>query len=221
MADSVRSLLPTGGVAPRVKKAEFLKSSANVSQCPQDSKPEFALVGRSNVGKSSLINLLTNRRTLAETSKRPGKTQLINHFVINDSWYLVDLPGYGFAVAPTKVRTTWNDFTKEYFLKRSNLITVLLLVDASIPPQPADLECADWLGQHEIPVTVVFTKCDRRKKAKNGGRPPAENIREFEAALGESYAELPPRVMTSSVTGMGRDALLLHMAQLRKFWAAR
>ncbi|CAI7747851.1 unnamed protein product [Closterium sp. NIES-54] len=167
-------VLPPGRQAPRVKSAVFVKSSSSVAQCPKDTKiPEFAVIGRSNVGKSSLINMLTNHKGLAQTSKKPGKTQLINHFLINDSWYLVDLPGYGYAVAPNAIRTEWNAFTKAYFTSRTNLLTVLLLVDATIPPQAIDVECADWLGRNKIPLTVVFTKCDRQKKARRNGVDPS------------------------------------------------
>ncbi|CAI5964016.1 unnamed protein product [Closterium sp. NIES-64] len=253
-------VLPPGRQAPRVKSAVFVKSSSSVAQCPKDTKiPEFAVIGRSNVGKSSLINMLTNHKGLAQTSKKPGKTQLINHFLINDSWYLVDLPGYGYAVAPNAIRTEWNAFTKAYFTSRTNLLTVLLLVDATIPPQAIDVECADWLGRNKtpltvIPLTVVFTKCDqqekawrkgcdRQKKARRNGRPPAVNAALFRAELAECYAELPPWVMTSAVTGEGKDALswlecyaelllwvmtsavtaegkdvLSHLVQLRGYW---
>lgn len=211
--------LPSGSLT-RVKKAEFVKSSPDVDECPNDvtSRPEFAVIGRSNVGKSSLINMLVSRRDLAQTSKKPGKTQLINHFIINDSWYLVDLPGYGYAKAAQSRRAVWNEFTKKYFLERKNLVAVLLLVDASIPPQGSDFECADWFGRNQIPVTIVFTKCDRRKKAKNGGKPPHENAQIFMTELKEYYDELPPYIMTSSETSMGKDELLVHIAQLRNFW---
>ncbi|BBN18427.1 GTP-binding protein [Marchantia polymorpha subsp. ruderalis] len=201
-----------------VKSAEFIKSSPKESECPKDGLPEFALVGRSNVGKSSLINALVNRKELAQTSKRPGKTQLINHFRINNNWYLVDLPGYGYAKAPTAVRTDWNEFTKDYFLHRKTLVSVLLLVDGSIPPLKIDLDCADWLGRNKIPVTIVFTKCDRRKKRKNGGRAPAENVRDFEKQLQDSFDQSPPWIMTSSATGQGKDELLQHITRLRDYW---
>ncbi|XP_024371218.1 uncharacterized protein [Physcomitrium patens] len=202
-----------------VKSAEFIKSSSKESECPSEGYPEFALVGRSNVGKSSLINSLVLRKELAQTSKKPGKTQLINHFLINKKWYLVDLPGYGFAKAPTAVRTDWNEFTKDYFLQRETLACVLLLVDASIEPQQIDLDCVDWLGRNKIPVTIVFTKCDRKKKKKNGGRKPQENIEDFLDRLKPLYDEIPPWVMTSSATNQGREELLRHIAQLRIFWA--
>ncbi|KAL3688824.1 hypothetical protein R1sor_015133 [Riccia sorocarpa] len=201
-----------------VKSAEFVKSSPKEAECPKDGLPEFAVVGRSNVGKSSLINVLVNRKELAQTSKKPGKTQLINHYRINNSWYLVDLPGYGFAKAPTTVRTEWNEFTKGYFLSRKTLVSVLLLVDGSIPPLKIDLDCADWLGRNKIPLTIVFTKCDRRKKKKNGGRPPEENVRDFEKQMRESFDQSPPWIMTSSSTGQGKDELLQHVARLRDYW---
>lgn len=201
-----------------IEQAEFIKSSSRVEECPMDGYPEFALVGRSNVGKSSLVNSLVRRKQLAMTSKKPGKTQLINHFLINNSWYLVDLPGYGYAIAPQAVRTEWNAFTKDYFLNRKTLVCVLLLVDASIPAKKIDIECATWLGQNEIPMAFVFTKCDKRKKKKNGNKRPEENIYDFQNLIREFYKETPPWIMTSSVTNQGRDELLLHIAQLKNYW---
>ncbi|KAL6980123.1 hypothetical protein U1Q18_021772 [Sarracenia purpurea var. burkii] len=134
----------------QISQAEFVKSSVKTEDCPSDGLPEFALVGRSNVGKSSLLNSLVRRKRLALTSKKPGKTQCINHFRINDSWYLVDLPGYGFAAAPHELRTDWDKFTKDYFLNRSTLVSVFLLIDASIPVKKIDLEYASWLGQNQV-----------------------------------------------------------------------
>lgn len=203
-----------------VKSADFIKSSSKESECPGEGYPEIALVGRSNVGKSSLINSLVRRKELAQTSKKPGKTQLINHYLINKKWYLVDLPGYGFAKAPTAIRTDWNEFTKDYFLKRETLVCVLLLVDSSIDPQQIDIDCIDWLGRNKVPLTIVFTKCDRKKKKKNGGRKPEENIKDFLERLKPLFAETPPWVMTSSETNQGREELLRHIAQLRIFWAS-
>lgn len=202
----------------QVINAEFVKSSAKTEDCPADGLPEFALVGRSNVGKSSLLNSLVRRKKLALTSKKPGKTQLINHFRINDSWYLVDLPGYGFAAAPGEVRTEWDRFTKNYFLQRSTLVSVFLLIDASIPAKKIDLEYASWLGQNKVPMTLVFTKCDKRKKKKNGGKRPEENVQDFQELIREFFVAAPPWIMTSSVTNQGRDEILLHMAQLRNYW---
>lgn len=203
----------------RVKVAEFVKSSPSAAECPSLKLPEFAMVGRSNVGKSSLINSLVQRKDLAQTSKKPGKTQLINHFIINKSWYLVDLPGYGYAKVPASVRATWDGFTKEFFLQSKSLVCVMLLVDASIPPQQVDLEYAHWLRENKVPMTIVFTKCDRKKKKKNGGRKPVENIRDFLKSLKEKLEKLPPWIMTSCVTNQGKDGLLLHMAQLRNYWS--
>ncbi|PKI36923.1 hypothetical protein CRG98_042680 [Punica granatum] len=202
----------------QVAEAEFVKSSVRTEDCPSDGLPEFALVGRSNVGKSSLLNSLVRRRKLALTSKKPGKTQCINHFRINDSWYLVDLPGYGYAVAPQELRTDWGKFTKGYFLNRSTLVSVFLLIDASIPAKKIDLEYASWLGENQIPMTLVFTKCDKRKKKKNGGKRPEENVSDFQELIRGFFQTAPPWIMTSSVTNQGRDEILLHMAQLRNYW---
>ncbi|KAK9208040.1 hypothetical protein WN944_000393 [Citrus x changshan-huyou] len=202
----------------QVAQAEFVKSSVRTEDCPSDGLPEFALVGRSNVGKSSLLNSLVRRKKLALTSKTPGKTQCINHFRINDSWYLVDLPGYGYAAAPRELRTDWGKFTKDYFLNRSTLVSVFLLIDASIPAKPIDLEYASWLGQNQIPMTLVFTKCDKRKKKKNGGKRPEENVNDFQELIQGFFQTAPPWIMTSSVTNQGRDEILLHMAQLRNYW---
>ncbi|KAK6140945.1 hypothetical protein DH2020_025308 [Rehmannia glutinosa] len=233
-----------------VVNAEFVKSSVKTEDCPSDGIPEFALVGRSNVGKSSLLNSLVRRKRLALTSKKPGikhflfrlgfeistfrsegtkvlfiprckkkgKTQCINHFRINDSWYLVDLPGYGYAAAPHEVRTDWAKFTKDYFLNRPNLVSVFLLIDASIPAKKIDLEYASWLGQNQIPMTLVFTKCDKRKKKKNGGKRPEENVQDFQELIRGFFQTAPPWIMTSSVTNQGRDEILLHMSQLRNYW---
>ncbi|KAF3446454.1 hypothetical protein FNV43_RR11633 [Rhamnella rubrinervis] len=202
----------------QVVEAEFVKSSVRTEDCPSDGLPEFALVGRSNVGKSSLLNSLVRRKRLALTSKKPGKTQCINHFRINNNWYLVDLPGYGYAAAPQELRTDWIKFTKDYFLNRSTLVSVFLLIDASIPAKSIDLEYASWLGQNQIPMTLVFTKCDKRKKKKNGGKRPEENVNDFQELVRGFFKTAPPWIMTSSVTNQGRDEILLHMAQLRNYW---
>ncbi|KAA0045762.1 GTP-binding protein [Cucumis melo var. makuwa] len=200
----------------RVKEVEFVKSSGRARDCPKDNKPEFAILGRSNVGKSSLINALVRKKEVALTSKKPGKTQLINHFLVNKSWYIVDLPGYGFAKASETARMDWSSFTKGYFMNRDTLVAVLLLIDASVPPQKIDLDCANWLGRNNIPMTFVFTKCDKMKVSK--GKRPDENIREFQQLIRQNYKVHPSWIMTSSVTGLGRDELLLHMSQLRNYW---
>nr|GMD24617.1 GTP-binding protein At2g22870 [Ipomoea batatas] len=172
----------------KVNTVEFVKSSNQVKDCPKDHRPEFAVV---------------------------GKTRLINHFLVNKSWYIVDLPGYGFANAPEAAKMDWFSFTKGYFLNRETLVSVLLLVDASVPPQKIDLDCANWLGRSKIPMTFVFTKCD---KMKGGKTKPDENIREFQELIRQNYKHIPPWILTSSVTGLGRDGLLLHMSQLRNYW---
>ncbi|KAG7942549.1 hypothetical protein I3843_16G109000 [Carya illinoinensis] len=139
----------------RIKEVEFVKSSGRAKDCPKDDRPEFAILGRSNVGKSSLINALVHKKEVALTSKKPGKTQLINHLLVNKSWYIVDLPGYGFAKAPDASRMDWSSFTKGYFLNRDTLVAVLL-IDASVPPQKIDLDCANWLGRNNIRFAVVL-----------------------------------------------------------------
>ncbi|XP_050208310.1 GTP-binding protein At2g22870 [Mercurialis annua] len=200
----------------QIKEVEFVKSSSRARDCPRDDRPEFAILGRSNVGKSSLINAMVRKKEVALTSKKPGKTQLINHFLVNKSWYIVDLPGYGFAKVPNSAQTDWSAFTKGYFLNRETLVAVLLLIDASVPPQKIDLDCADWLGRNNIPMTFVFTKCDKMKGGK--GTRPDDNIRSFQELIKQNYREHPPWIMTSSVTNLGRDELLLHMSQLRNYW---
>jgi GTP-binding protein len=201
----------------KVQSADFIKSSVRVDDCPPAVYPEFAVIGRSNVGKSSLINMLTGRNSLAMVSKTPGKTKCINHFLINKSWYLVDLPGYGYARTSKANVMGWNKFTREYFGERETLVTVLLLVDASIPPMELDLACACWFAESEIPYSIVYTKLDKKKK----GCPPSdENIAEFERRLSEKWdsSMLPPTIRTSSKNGKGKAELLNHIAQLRALW---
>ncbi|KAM3341279.1 GTP-binding protein [Capsicum galapagoense] len=201
----------------KIKEVEFVKSSNKVKDCPRnEERGEFAMLGRSNVGKSSLINALVKKKEVALTSKKPGKTQLINHFLVNKSWYIVDLPGYGFANASEAARMDWSSFTKGYFLNRDTLVSVLLLIDASVPPQKIDLDCANWLGRNNIPITFVFTKCDKMKGGK--AKRPDQNIRDFVEFIRQNYKHQPPWIMTSSVSGLGRDELLLHMSQLRNYW---
>jgi len=209
------SLETAAGERFRVKTAEFVKSSVKLEQCPPPTLPEFAVVGRSNVGKSSLINAITNRKKLALVSKTPGKTVCINHFIINKEWYLVDLPGYGYAKRSKTERFEWLDFTKDYFLNRETLANVLLLVDCSIPPQQIDVDCADWLGENQVPLSIVFTKCDKRKKKTPSH---TENIATFREMMKESWENMPPMLVTSSIKGTGKRELLAHIGRVRGYW---
>lgn len=196
----------------RVTSAEFIKSSVSVQSCPPPIYPEFAVIGRSNVGKSSLINLLTGRNSLAMVSKTPGKTKCINHFFISKSWYLVDLPGYSYAKTSRENIVAWNKFTRDYFANRETLVNVFLLVDASIPPMEIDINCAAWFGESEIPFTIVYTKLDKKKK---DCPPSEENIAAFEEKLLEHFEELPRSIKTSSKAGLGKNDLLNFIAKMR------
>ncbi|GLC37836.1 hypothetical protein PLESTB_001481600 [Pleodorina starrii] len=198
----------------KVKTAEYLKSSVAVADCPPPRFAEFAVIGRSNVGKSSLINMLTGRKDLALVSKQPGKTKCINHFLINGSWYLVDLPGYGFAKVGLQGRQQFDAFTREYFKTRPNLAMVFMLVDASIPPQKIDVEYANWLTDNEVPFTLVFTKADKRRKGVPASAKDS-HVTAFKRALLRDLAFLPPSILTSAAKGLGRGEMLNFMAGLR------
>jgi len=203
-------------VNSRVTKSAFTKSSSAVKDCPAGHVPEFAVIGRSNVGKSSLINCLTGNDKLAKVSKTPGMTKLINHFLINDSWYLVDLPGYGFAKTASKdSRSEWLAFTKDYFIKRDALAHVLLLLDGSLPPQQVDVDCVNWLAECEVPFAIVFTKMDHRKKDSPS---PAQNVRAFKRMLINDWEELPWCFETSGKTGMGKSELLGYIASINEMY---
>ncbi|MGR3811154.1 ribosome biogenesis GTP-binding protein YihA/YsxC [Jiulongibacter sp. NS-SX5] len=184
-------------------KAEFVKSAPRVEDCPKPIHPEYAFIGRSNVGKSSLINMLTGNKKLAKTSSTPGKTQLINHFLIEDHWYLVDLPGYGFAKVPLKEKAKWEKMTWDYLEQRENLLYVFVLIDSRIPPQKIDIEFVNKLGEKEIPIKIIFTKWDKVKPMKG-----QKNINDFKMALAERWAILPEHYITSSEKGMGRLEVL-------------
>ncbi|MBR4738907.1 MAG: YihA family ribosome biogenesis GTP-binding protein [Bacteroidales bacterium] len=186
-----------------IKSAQFAVSSPSWRKCPDDGRPEYAFIGRSNVGKSSLINMLTGVKGLAKTSGRPGKTQLINHFIINNEWYLVDLPGYGYARTSKSTRAQFSQMIREYFLHRESLVNTYVLVDSRIPPQRIDLEFINFLGQNGVPLTLVFTKTDKEKQREVTG-----NIKLMKQELAQVWEELPPMLLTSALTGYGRDALL-------------
>jgi GTP-binding protein len=187
----------------KISSAVFSISSPDYRKCPSDGRPEYAFIGRSNVGKSSLINMLTGVKGLAKTSGRPGKTQLINHFLINSEWYLVDLPGYGYARTSKASREKWGTMMREYFLHREELTNVFVLIDSRIPPQRIDLEFINFLGENGIPLSLVFTKADKESQ-----REVQANMKAMKKALSEMWEELPPIFLTSSLNGMGRDAVL-------------
>ena len=186
-----------------IKKAEFTLSAPRESMCPQDNKPEYAFIGRSNVGKSSLINMLTNNKKLAKTSATPGKTLLINHFIINNEWYLVDLPGYGFAKRSKKEVQKLEQMINGYILQRQQLVNLFVLVDVRLEAQKIDLEFIEWLGQSSVPFAIVFTKADKLSAAKV-----TQNVEAYKKVLSETWEELPPIFVTSSEKKQGRDEIL-------------
>ena len=189
-----------------IKSAEFVISNSQVSKCPTTGLPEYAFIGRSNVGKSSLINMLTGKKGLAMTSQKPGKTQLINHFIINDAWYLVDLPGYGYARLSKDGREKLKKMIEDYTLERKELICLFVLVDSRHEPQKIDLEFIQWLGEEGVPFAIVFTKADKLTKGRL-----AANLEAYKARLLEEWEELPPIFVTSSEQQLGRDELLSYI----------
>lgn len=186
-----------------IKSAEYTISSARVDQCPQGDLPEFAFIGRSNVGKSSLINMLTGKTHLAKTSATPGKTVLINHFLINGNWYLVDLPGYGYARRGMGQREQFQQMISSYILRRPQMMNLFLLIDSRHEPQRIDLEFIEWLGENGIPFGIVFTKADKMSRGKL-----AANIKLYLNTLSKQWEELPPYFITSSETRQGREEVL-------------
>lgn len=194
-----------------IKKAEFVVSAPMVSMCPQDTKPEYAFIGRSNVGKSSLINMLTNHKGLAKTSATPGKTLLINHFIINNEWYLVDLPGYGYAQRSKKEIQRLDQMIRGYILQRHQLVNVFVLADVRLQPQKIDLEFFQWLGESSIPFSIVFTKADKLSASKV-----KTNIEAYKKVLLETWEELPPLFVTSAQDKQGRDELLDYIESINR-----
>ena len=186
-----------------IKTATFLQSNTDPSRLPKADKPEYAFIGRSNVGKSSLINMLTNNSKLAKVSAKPGKTITINHFIINDEWYLVDLPGYGFAKRSKKDREQWKKMLDAYILGRRNLVTTFVLVDSRIKPQKIDLDFISKLGENQVPFAIIFTKTDKLGKVQL-----AANIEVYKNTLLEEWEELPPMIVSSSETSLGKDEIL-------------
>ena len=186
-----------------IKKAEFTLSAPMVSMCPKDTKPEYAFIGRSNVGKSSLINMLTNNKKLAKTSSTPGKTLLINHFIINNEWYLVDLPGYGYAKRSKKEIIKLEQMIRGYILQREQLVNVFVLIDIRLEAQKIDLEFIQWLGESSVPFALIFTKADKLTAAKVRA-----SVEAYKKVLLETWEELPPIFVTSSENKQGRDEVL-------------
>lgn len=187
----------------KINTARFLCSSQKLNQCPQDALPEFAFIGRSNVGKSSLINMLTNNAALAKVSSSPGKTRLINHFLINGQWYLVDLPGYGYARVSKSQRGEFSALIRNYVLRRENMALLFVLIDSRLEPQRIDLDFIAMLGENGVPFAIVFTKCD-----KQSANLTASNVARFRRTLLETWEELPPMFLTSSEKRQGRDEIL-------------
>ena len=196
-----------------IKIAQFVVSNTDVTKCPAPLLPEYAFIGRSNVGKSSLINMICERKNMAKTSGKPGKTQLINHFIINDNWYLVDLPGYGYASVSKDKKEDWVAFIQEYILKRENLMCLMVLVDSRLEPQKIDLEFMDWLGENGISFVIVFTKTDKLSKLKT-----ANNIKHYEEEMSKSWDELPQRFYTSAEKSIGKTELLKFISDANKLF---
>jgi GTP-binding protein len=193
--------------------AEFLQSNSDFKKCPAEDKPEYAFIGRSNVGKSSLINMLCGKKGLAKTSATPGKTQLINHFVINNQWYLVDLPGYGYAKTSRTEREKWDLMIRSYMQHRKNLMSVFVLIDIRIPPQEKDLDFINWLGEQSIPFGIIFTKSDKQTRIKN-----EFSVKQFTDRLLKTWESLPPYFITSSENKKGKEELLNYINESNKLF---
>lgn len=194
----------------KINTAEFVISNSEVEKCPKDRIPEYAFIGRSNVGKSSLINMITNHKNLAKTSGRPGKTQLINHFLINKNWHLVDLPGYGYAKVSKTTKAKFQQFITDYFETREQLICAFVLVDIRHEPQKIDTEFIEYLGESEIPFCIVFTKADKISKTKIDSHVAAYK----KQLIAHNWEEMPPYFVTSATEGTGKDTLLNYIEEI-------
>lgn len=197
-----------------IHSAEFIISNTDVSKCPSPNLPEYAFIGRSNVGKSSLINMLTNHKSLAKTSGTPGKTQLINHFLINKEWYLVDLPGYGFAKSSKSNRKSWSVFIEEYLTVRGSLMNTFILIDCRLEPQKNDVAFMEWCGMNSVPFSMIFTKADKLTKNKL-----ESNIAFYKKKMKESWEELPPMFVTSSTSGLGKEEVLKYIENINPLFS--
>lgn len=194
-----------------IKSAEFVISNTDVRKCPEGTRPEYAFIGRSNVGKSSLINILTARKGLAMTSQKPGKTLLINHFLINKEWFLVDLPGYGFAQRGKEGRENIRRIIESYVLQRPQLTCLFVLLDCRHEPQKIDLEFMEWLGENEVPFAIIFTKIDKISRGRL-----TENLNKYKERLLETWEELPPILLSSSETKDGREEILDYIQSINR-----
>ena len=192
----------------KIKSADFVISNTDIDKCPKERIPEYAFIGRSNVGKSSLINMLTGRKSLAKTSGKPGKTQLINHFKINDNWFLVDLPGYGYAKVSKKNRSIFAKFIYEYLEKRENLICTFVLVDSRHEPQKIDMLFMKWLGQNQIPFVIVFTKMDKLSSSQLN-----KNITKYKTEMLKTWEDIPQTFRSSAESGLGKSEILKFIEQ--------
>ncbi len=192
----------------KIKTAEFIKSSPNLELCPDTGLPEYAFIGRSNVGKSSLINMITGNSRLAKISSTPGKTQTINHFLINESWYMVDLPGYGYAKVSKILRSTWDTMIKQYVYHCNTLVCLFVLLDARHPPQKNDIVFMEDLGKHEVPFVMTFTKIDKLSSSALN-----KNLLRYKREMLKQWSELPPLFATSAVSNHGRDEILNFIAK--------
>ena len=192
----------------KIKSADFVISNTDINKCPKESIPEYAFIGRSNVGKSSLINMLTGRKSLAKISGKPGKTQLINHFKINDNWFLVDLPGYGYAKVSKKNRSIFAKFIYEYLEKRENLICTFVLVDSRHEPQKIDMLFMEWLGQNQIPFVIVFTKMDKLSSSQLN-----KNITKYKTEMLKTWEDIPQTFRSSAESGLGKSEILKFIEQ--------
>lgn len=196
----------------KINTAEFVISNSEVAKCPTERLPEYAFIGRSNVGKSSLINMLTNHKSLAKTSGRPGKTQLINHFKINNNWFLVDLPGYGYARVSKKTKEVFQKFITDYFEKREQLVCAFVLIDIRLEAQAIDLEFITYLGEYEVPFCIIFTKADKISKTKIDSHVAAYKKK----LLANNWEEMPPYFVTSSTEGTGKDSVLGYIDEINE-----
>lgn len=194
-----------------IKQARFLISNTDVRKCPPSDRPEYAFIGRSNVGKSSLINMLVGQKSLAKVSVRPGKTQLINHFIVDESWYLVDLPGYGYAKISISVKEKFQKLISRYILERENLYCLFVLIDVRHEPQKIDIDFITWLGENHIPFAIIFTKADKLGKVTT-----AKNVAAYKQELKQLWEELPPILVSSSLDGTGRDEIISYIMNINK-----